>query len=140
MLRISPPAEWGQYSFIYLAAQELPDKAAIITYFENANREVSVLPCLDFDRFLTFNSLQTCQVSFVNDLPNYILSMGHQILEENAYFVEANHGYDIHFWSRQGHFFHKMARPTSIPLMLPLGLWAPMPPAHIQPIRLIALT
>jgi hypothetical protein len=57
MLRNSQPAEGGQYGFIYLAAQELPDQAAIIAYFDNTGREVSVLPCLDFDGFLTSNSL-----------------------------------------------------------------------------------
>jgi hypothetical protein len=89
MLCISLPAEGGQSGFIYLAAQELPDQAAIFTYFDNAGREVSVLPCPDFDGFLTSKSLQMRQVSFVNNLPGYIIPMGCQTLEENTYSNEA---------------------------------------------------
>jgi hypothetical protein len=83
MLCISPSEEGGARGFIYLSSQEISDQAAIIAYFNNAGREVYVLPCQDFDEFLAFNHLQVRQISFVTDLPNYIIPMGCRIIEEN---------------------------------------------------------
>jgi hypothetical protein len=42
------------------------------------------LPCPDFEGFLLANSLRTHNVSFIMDLPDYILRMGRQILGDNA--------------------------------------------------------
>ncbi len=83
MLCISPSEEGGACGFIYLSSQEISDQAAIIAYFDNAGREVSVLPCQDFDEFLASNHLQVHQVSFVTNLTNYITPMGRCIIEEN---------------------------------------------------------
>jgi hypothetical protein len=44
---------------------------------------VSILPCQDFDEFLASNHLWVRQVSFATDLPNYIISMGRHIIEQN---------------------------------------------------------
>jgi hypothetical protein len=77
--------EGGPFGFIYLSVNELKDQAAIIAYFDNASRAVTVLPCIDFDEFLVSKFLRTRQVSFIIDLPDYIVTMGQRILEEVAH-------------------------------------------------------
>jgi hypothetical protein len=42
------------------------------------------LPCPDFEGFLLANSLHTRNVTFITDLPDYILRMGRRILGNNA--------------------------------------------------------
>jgi hypothetical protein len=76
ILHVSPPQEGGPFGFIYLSIDKLKVQAAIITYFDNAGRAVTILPCQDFDEFLILNSLRTCQVSFIIDLLDYIVTMG----------------------------------------------------------------
>jgi hypothetical protein len=83
MLCISPSEEGGACGFIYLSSREISDQAAIIAYFNNAGRDVSVLPCQGFNEFLASNHLRVPQVSFVTDLPNYIIPMGRPVIEEN---------------------------------------------------------
>jgi hypothetical protein len=90
ILWISPSQEGGRSGFIYLSADKIGDQAALIPYFDNASRDVSVLPCPNFDDFLISNSLCTCQVSFITDLPAYILTLGRQIIEESAFSEEAD--------------------------------------------------
>ncbi len=57
MLHISPSEEGRACRFIYLFSQEISDQSAIIAYFDNAGREVSVLSCQDFNEFLASNHL-----------------------------------------------------------------------------------
>ncbi len=83
MLCISPSEEGGACRFIYLSSREISDQAAIIAYFNNTGREVSGLPCQDFNEFLASNHLRVHQVSFVTDLTNYIIPVGRCIIEEN---------------------------------------------------------
>ena len=86
ILRVLPSQEGGPFGFIYLSVDKLNDQAAIIAYFENAHRAVTVLHCQDFDEFLFLDSLRTSQVSFIIDLPDYIVTMlGRRILEEGAH-------------------------------------------------------
>ncbi len=88
ILCISPSQEVRSFGFIYLSIDKLKYQAAIIAYLDNVGREAAILPCHNFDEFLASNSLQTCQVSFINNLPAYIVFMGQYILKENAYSEE----------------------------------------------------
>jgi hypothetical protein len=81
----SPAQDGGQFRFIFLSSRERNNEDAICAYFDGAGREVTTLPCHDFERFLLANSLRTRNVSFITDLPDYILRMGRRILEDNAY-------------------------------------------------------
>ena len=76
VLRISPAKVGGQIGYIHLASGELTEENAIRAYFDSAGREVTSLPCPDFEGFLLANSLRTRNVSFILDLPEYILRMG----------------------------------------------------------------
>ena len=85
ILCISPAQVGAQTGYIHLASGELAEEDAIRAYFDSAGREVTTLPCPDFEGFLLANSLRTRNVSFLMDLPEYILRTGRQILAENAY-------------------------------------------------------
>jgi hypothetical protein len=89
ILCISPAQVGKQTGYIHLASGELAEENAIRAYFDSAGREVSTLPCPNFEGFLLANSLRTRNVSFLMDLPAYILRMGCQILAENAYSDDA---------------------------------------------------
>ena len=84
ILRISPTQVGGQFGYIYLSSRERNSEDAIGAYFDGAGREVTTLPCPDFEGFLLANSLHTRNVTFITDLPDYILRMGHRILGNNA--------------------------------------------------------
>jgi hypothetical protein len=85
ILCISPAQDGGSFGFIHLSSSEIINQAAIIAYFDSAGREVVVLPCPDFEGFLVANLLRTRNVSFICNLPDYILTLGRQILEDNAF-------------------------------------------------------
>ena len=85
ILLVLPFQEGGPFGFIYLSINELKDQAAIIAYFDSSGRSVTVLPCQEFDEFLILNSLRTRQVSFINNLPDYIVTMGQHILEKGGH-------------------------------------------------------
>ena len=89
ILRISPAEVGGRSGYIHLASEELADANAICAYFDSVGREVTSIPCPDFEGFLLANSLRTRNVSFLMDLPAYILRMGRQILADNAYSDDA---------------------------------------------------
>ena len=84
ILRILPAQE-DTFGFIHLATGEIFNQAGIIAYFDSAGRDVLFIPCPDFEGFLAANSLCPRNISFLCDLPDYILKLGHQILEDNAY-------------------------------------------------------
>ena len=84
ILRISPAEFGGRSGYIHLALEELADEYAICAYFDSVGREVTSIPCPDFEGFLLANSLRTRNVSFLSDLPEYILQLGRQILAANA--------------------------------------------------------
>jgi hypothetical protein len=85
ILCISPAQDGGSFGFIHLSSREIINQAAIIAYFDSAGREVVVLPCPDFEGFLVANLLLTRNISFICDHPDYILTLGRQILEDNAF-------------------------------------------------------
>ena len=72
ILRISPAHAWEQFGTIQ-------------AYFDTAGREVTTLPCPDFEAFLRANSLRTCNVSFLCNLPEYILHLGPRTLKDTTY-------------------------------------------------------
>ena len=85
ILRVSPASDDELPGYIYLAADELDDQEAIRAYFDSAGRTVTTLPCPNFDGFLLANSLRARNISFVSDLPPYILRLGRQVLQDGAY-------------------------------------------------------
>ena len=89
ILCISSAQVGKQTGYIHLASTELAEEDAIRAYFDSAGREVTTLPCPNFEGFLLANSLRTRNVSFLVDLPAYILRMGRQILANNAYSNDA---------------------------------------------------
>ena len=89
ILCISSAQVGEQTGYIHLASTELAEEDAIRAYFDSAGREVTTLPCPNFEGFLLANSLRTRNVSFLVDLPAYILRMGRQILANNAYSDDA---------------------------------------------------
>ena len=76
ILRISPAEVGKQRGYIHLASGELADENAIRAYFDSVGREVMSIPCPDFEGFLLAHSLRTRNISFLSDLPEYILQMG----------------------------------------------------------------
>ena len=67
--------------YIQLASNEIIHQSALIAYFDNAGRAVDVIPCPDFDEFLTGHFLRIQHVSFLMDLLEYILKSGRRLLE-----------------------------------------------------------
>ena len=85
IIRVSPAHDGEPFGYIYLTPGERDHQETVRAYFDSAGREVTTLPCPDFDKFLLANSLHTRNVSFLCGLPEYILRLGHWILEDTAY-------------------------------------------------------
>jgi len=85
ILCISPSQYSGQFGLIYLSSGERNNEEALHAYFDGAGREVTTLPCPDFEGFLLANSLRTCNVSFMSDMSEYILRLGCRNLEDKEY-------------------------------------------------------
>jgi hypothetical protein len=70
ILSISPAAGYTTFGYIYIAENKRHHQEdAITAYFNSAGREVTVLPCPDFDTFMVDYSLLDCNVSFLTNLP-----------------------------------------------------------------------
>jgi hypothetical protein len=54
--------------YIYLATYKRPHEEAIMAYFDNAGREVSVILCPDFEAFMVDNHLSNRDIIFITDL------------------------------------------------------------------------
>ncbi len=80
-LRISPAAGSANFGYIYIADNK-PHQTedAITTHFNSEGWEVTCLPCPNFNAFMAAYSLLDCDVSFVTDLAQYIISTGACIL------------------------------------------------------------
>jgi hypothetical protein len=61
----------------------------ITAYFVSASRKVSAFACPDFDEMLWVYHLRTRNVSFVADLPQYIIPMGRRIMVDTTYSNDA---------------------------------------------------
>ena len=85
IIPVSPAHDGEPFGYIYLTPGERDHQETVQVYFDSAGREVITLPCPDFEEFLLANSLRTCNVSFLCNLPEYILRLGHRILEDTAY-------------------------------------------------------
>jgi hypothetical protein len=89
--RISPAAGSAIFlGYILIAENERHQENAISAYFENAGREVTVLPCPNFANFLSDHSLQERNVSLIIDLPRNIIPAGICILQANEYSASPN--------------------------------------------------
>ena len=80
ILRISPANDGDMAGYIHLAYNDIIHQYAVVAYFDSASRAVEVIPCPDFDAFLANHSLRTHNVSFLMDLPDYILESGRRLL------------------------------------------------------------
>jgi hypothetical protein len=67
--------------YIHLASNKIIHQSVLVAYFDKASRAVDVIPCPDFDAFLTGHLLRIQNVSFLMDLPEYILKSGRRLLE-----------------------------------------------------------
>jgi hypothetical protein len=85
IVRVSPAHDGEPFGYIYLTPGECDHQETVRAYFDSAGREVTTLPCPDFEKFLFANSLRTCNVSFLCNLPEYILCLGRRILKDTAY-------------------------------------------------------
>ncbi len=83
ILRILPANAGAMAGYIHLAYKEIIHRSAVVAYFDSTGRGVKVIPCPDFDAFLADHSLRTRHVSFLMDLPDYILESGCRILADN---------------------------------------------------------
>jgi hypothetical protein len=90
VLRISPTAGSTIFGYILIAENECHQEKAIFAYFENAGREVTILPCPNFAKFLVDHSLQERNVSLIIDLLRYIIPAGIFILQANKYSASPN--------------------------------------------------
>ena len=89
VLHISPSHDGGPSGCVYLDVYKLNDQAAIMAYFANTGRVMTVLLCQNFNEFFVSNSLGTRQVSFLPNLPASIITMGQRILAVDAASEEA---------------------------------------------------
>ena len=85
ILCILPANEGGTVGYIHLAYGKIVHQATAIAYFDSVLREVVVIPCSDFEVFLANHLLRTRNVSFLSDLPDYILESGCRIVEANKH-------------------------------------------------------
>jgi hypothetical protein len=85
IIRVSPAHDGEPFRYIYLTPGERDHQETVRAYFDSAGREVTTLPCPDFEEFFLANSLRTRNVSFLCNLPEYILRLGRRILEDTAY-------------------------------------------------------
>ncbi len=85
IIPVSPAHDGEPFGYIYLTPGERDHQETVQVYFDSAGREVITLPCPDFEEFLLANSLRTCNLSILCNLPEYILRLGHRILEDTAY-------------------------------------------------------
>jgi hypothetical protein len=90
ILCIPPASRGGRQRFIYLDPTERIHQDALLVYFESAGREVFALPCPDFTIFLGAHFLMERDVSFVTNLPAYIINSGRRLLAQNKLSYEAS--------------------------------------------------
>jgi hypothetical protein len=61
-----------------------------MAYFDTSGPAVVVFPCPDFDSFMQDHSLTNSNISFVSNLPSYIIPAGNKILEAAGYAESPN--------------------------------------------------
>jgi hypothetical protein len=69
IFHVSPAHDRERFGYIHLTPRERVHQETIQAYLINAGRAVITLTCPDFDEFLLANSLRTCNVSFLCNLP-----------------------------------------------------------------------
>jgi hypothetical protein len=91
VLCVSPASGLATFGYIYLAETKLHHQNAIFAYFNSVGREISVIPCPDFDTFISNLNLMYRDIMFISDLPRYIIPAGNRILQANQYNDSPNH-------------------------------------------------
>ena len=92
-----PPA-LPKIGYIYLSGTKRCHEEAITAYFDSAGREVAVLPCPDFEQFITDNYLLYRDLLFVSDLPRYIIR-GSELRQFPALRLVPGPTFPIKFWA-----------------------------------------
>ncbi len=85
ILWVSSKSGSSTFGYIYLDARKHLHQEPIIAYFKSAGREVFAFTCLDFNAMLRAYHLHTLDVSFVGNLPHYLIPMGCRIMAETTY-------------------------------------------------------
>ncbi len=85
MLRVSPSAGSATFGYVYLADAEQRHEDALTAYFDIVGREVTVLPCPDFEHFVADYNIPLRDVLFVSNLPRCIIPAGIHILASQQY-------------------------------------------------------
>jgi hypothetical protein len=83
VLCISPTAGSIIFGYILIAENKHHQEKAISAYFKNAGREVTILPCSNFAKFLVDHSLQEHNLSLIINLLRYIIPARIFILQAN---------------------------------------------------------
>jgi hypothetical protein len=78
---ISPASGSARFGYIYVATNECHLQDALMAYFDTSSRDVVIFPCTDYDSFMQNHSLSNSDISFVSDLPSYIIPGENKILE-----------------------------------------------------------
>ena len=84
IIGVSPAHDGERFGYIYLTPGEWEHQETVRAYFDSAGRKVTTLPCPEFEKFLLASSLRTCNISFLCNLPEYILRLGCRILEDTT--------------------------------------------------------
>jgi hypothetical protein len=85
VLWVSPASGSARFGYIYVASNKCHLQDALMVYFDNSGCDVVVFPCPDFDSFMQDHSLTNSNISFVSDLPSYIIPAGNKILKAARY-------------------------------------------------------
>jgi hypothetical protein len=82
---ISPAEGSATIGYIYLATHERSHEEAITAYFDSAGREVSIIPCPDFETFMVDNHLSNRDIVFDMDLPCHVIPASIHIVQANRH-------------------------------------------------------
>jgi hypothetical protein len=85
VLRVSPASGSARFGYIYVATNKRHLQDTLMEYFDTSGCDVAVFPCPDFNSFMQDHSLTNSDISFVSDLPSYIIPAGNKILKAVQY-------------------------------------------------------
>jgi len=101
VLRVSPASGSARFGYIYVAANKCNLQDALMVYFGTSGCDVVVFPCPDFDSFMQDHSLTNSNISFVSNLPSYIIPAGNKFsMQRDTPNHPTKFGYPPHLISR----------------------------------------
>ncbi len=99
ILCIFPAAGSTLYGYVYIIECKQDLQVALMVSFDSCSHSVTVLPCPEFDLFLTNNAIVMWDIRVINYLPPCIIPAGMCILEETQYKDSPNLDPFLHFWT-----------------------------------------